>query len=281
MFIASIVLVVAVVLFTGCYALFQIGTNLLKGAASNGNSKIYHYSDSGEVSVTSDCKLAVQVDIENRTNSAVNITSAKLAKHSNHGKTNYATINYNKKIAAGKGKKVLVEYKFPLDKFPGAYSIAVVTYFNIGGTRYWKDESIDLSSSVIKKINSCKSTTKTVAGINGWKKESGNWYYYTSGKKATGWKQIKYSGSNKWFYFDKTNGYAYKNVCKTIDSKQYCFDNDGVWKEESDGNNNNSNWKPVKCTKSTYETNEKISCTVIHANENIYAINHSYNNYMK
>lgn len=42
------------------------------------------------------------------------------------------------------------------------------------------------------------------AGVDGWKKENGNWYYYKNGKKLTGWHELKWSGGQSWFYFNST-----------------------------------------------------------------------------
>ena len=41
--------------------------------------------------------------------------------------------------------------------------------------------------------------------MNGWYKDGNKWYFYEDGKKATGWRKIKWSGGTDWFYFD-SNG---------------------------------------------------------------------------
>lgn len=137
-------------------------------AVKNGSTKINHYADSSDVWVTNDCKLAVQVDIENRTSAPIYITSAKITKSgdTNNLKYQYANISYKKTIAGGKGKKEVVKYVFPLTNIPVDYSLGLVTYFTNSGVKYWKSESIDLSKSVRNKISSCKKTTKPVTQPN-------------------------------------------------------------------------------------------------------------------
>ncbi|WP_034442317.1 hypothetical protein [Butyrivibrio sp. AE2032] len=55
------------------------------------------------------------------------------------------------------------------------------------------------------------------------------WYYFLSGNKVTGWKQI----SGKWYYFSKDNGKmaaahgTLKNDKIYIDGKYYCFNKNG------------------------------------------------------
>lgn len=64
----------------------------------------------------------------------------------------------------------------------------------------------------------------------GWVKENGKWYFYSNGKKLTGWHKIKWSKGTDWFYFDKNGamltGPQYLEWKGKTD--WYVFDNDGV-----------------------------------------------------
>ena len=54
---------------------------------------------------------------------------------------------------------------------------------------------------------------------NGWVTENGKTYYYVNGTKVTGWKKI----DGKYYYFNSTNGYIYKNVLLTSSKNNICY----------------------------------------------------------
>ena len=54
---------------------------------------------------------------------------------------------------------------------------------------------------------------------NGWKKVSGKWYYYKSGKKKKGWIKVK----NKWYYLHKSSG-VMQTGWKKVNGKWYYMD---------------------------------------------------------
>ena len=58
--------------------------------------------------------------------------------------------------------------------------------------------------------------------FSGWKKISGNWFYYTSGKVRTGWVKI----NGRTYYVDAITGR--KSGFATIDGRKYYFDSNGV-----------------------------------------------------
>lgn len=66
----------------------------------------------------------------------------------------------------------------------------------LSGTPYeWCDDWIALRYDCVDNL---KKPT-------GWKKISGDWYYYDLGKPVTGWKYLKWSKGTNWFYFN-SNG---------------------------------------------------------------------------
>ena len=58
--------------------------------------------------------------------------------------------------------------------------------------------------------------------FSGWKKISGNWFYYTSGKVRTGWVKI----DGRTYYVDAITGR--KSGFATIDGRKYYFDSSGA-----------------------------------------------------
>ena len=58
--------------------------------------------------------------------------------------------------------------------------------------------------------------------FSGWKKISGNWFYYTSGKVRTGWVKI----NGRTYYIDAITGR--KSGFATIDGRKYYFDSSGA-----------------------------------------------------
>ena len=66
--------------------------------------------------------------------------------------------------------------------------------------------------------------------IEGWKKESGYWYYYKNGVKVYGWQQLKWSKGTNWFYFNETGkmvlGWQQLKWSKGTD--WFYFDNNGA-----------------------------------------------------
>ena len=63
-----------------------------------------------------------------------------------------------------------------------------------------------------------------VSKPSGWQKDKyGGWYYFKSGKLATGWQKI----DGKWYYFDPYGGWMYTGW-NQIDEKWYYFNSSGV-----------------------------------------------------
>ena len=60
------------------------------------------------------------------------------------------------------------------------------------------------------------------AVFSGWKKVSGNWFYYTSGIVRTGWVKI----NGRTYYVDAITGR--KSGFATIDGRKYYFDSNGA-----------------------------------------------------
>ena len=89
-------------------------------------------------------------------------------------------------------------------------------YCSVCGTVFKKQE-------VIPKLTpptTPSTTPKTPAVKNGWKKESGKWFYYVKGTKQKGWKQI----GKKWYFFKKDGSMAANEWCKG-----YWLNKDGTW----------------------------------------------------
>ena len=104
----------------------------------------------------------------------------------------------------------------------------------------WKTEGGDFIAPTTTVANDM--TVYAVWEPQGWVKENQNWYYYTQGKKATGWKAI----GNTWYYFGtdgvmatgwlkqgsswyylKTSGAMTKGWSQ-IGSKRYYFNTSGA-----------------------------------------------------
>ncbi len=76
-------------------------------------------------------------------------------------------------------------------------------------------------------------SSSTGQRLTDWQKISYNgkdeWFYLlpSNGAMVTGWKKINYKGKDSWFYFE-SSGVMVRNTCKTIKSKEYCFNSSGV-----------------------------------------------------
>ena len=84
------------------------------------------------------------------------------------------------------------------------------------------------NDSLVMRVN-CSATVETGSGLietkttsdligNGWLKENGQWYYYSSGEKIEGWAYLYWYKGNStgfwdWYYFYKGNETSQKNYC--------------------------------------------------------------------
>lgn len=73
-------------------------------------------------------------------------------------------------------------------------------FFDRDGDILSYDVSISLKESVTPRIKTDTSGYYLEAANTGWKKESGNWYYYLNGVKQTGW---VYEGGS-WYYLNES-----------------------------------------------------------------------------
>lgn len=98
----------------------------------------------------------------------------------------------------------------------------------VTGSPYeWCNDWIALRYDVVDKLS--KPT--------GWKKISGDWYYYENGSPVTGWHELKWSGGKNWFWFDSSgrmisNGLYQVPWAKGKKLDWFLFDKNGCCREK-------------------------------------------------
>ena len=96
---------------------------------------------------------------------------------------------------------------------------------------YVNDAFSRVENSHGAKLMHCKTAEyRKEASVEGWKKVSGNWYYYKDGKRVTGWQKLKWRKGTNWFYFN-TKGVmqtGFKKLEWNGSKDWYLFDRNGA-----------------------------------------------------